>query len=701
MTTPASNSLSVFSVLEILRRRKLILLACTLLLTGGFATFAHFQPNRYRATAVIAAAQTTPPEYLEHVAPPALNIEDHLWTVREVLYSEPVLQAAAKVTKGFKGLEGSLTPQQLEEFKEPIGIKVDSEHSFQLTYESGDRNDAMNVANKLAEIFVRSASAEREQKTTETATVIDDQLEALKRRMGSQSKQMHDYKTKAVHALPDHMDDNLRAIATAKDQLRERETKVAEEQARRASIERELQDLEAKGVLDQPIVHEKTPDEVKLDELRLQMTELQTRYTSQHPVITALRQQIADLERTVRSKPIKGRNEPSSTYLRYSQLKSELEGIDRRIAAYQQDQTSLKGQMDLYSSQLESTPQHEKVIEDMQRELSVGEMQFHALLDKQLDTKLAKGFQEAESGIAFAVVEPATLPQAPYSPQRARLILLGMAAGLGMGLGLIFLLEQNDTTFGSVEDFQAFTSLPVTGVVPNFRLAKKQKKTQTPIVTIEEPESVAAEQYRILAMKVQQQADAAKAKIIMISSAAGGEGKSLTAINLATALAATTEGRVLLIDADMRKPRIAQYLKLTVPADGGFGTLLAHRDQPIDRYIVPFKRIHVIPGGVSQANPVAILSSPRARLLFEQLKEQFTTIIVDAPPVLPIADSHILAGLADKILFVVRARKTPRELFKHAIESFESGNLLGAVLNDVDYQRSRYAYAYEYYKRTA
>jgi len=357
--------------------------------------------------------------------------------------------------------------------------------------------------------------------------------------------------------------------------------------------------------------------------------------------------------------------------------------------------------MDLYSRQLESTPQHEKVIEDMQRELNVGEMQFHALLDKQLDTKLAKGFEEAESGIAFAVVEPATLPQGPYSPQRARLILLGMAAGLGLGLGLIFLLEQNDTTFANVEDFQAFTSLPVTGVVPNFRLAKHRKKTQTAIVTVEEPDSVAAEQYRILAMKVQQQSDSAGAKIIMISSAAGGEGKSLTAINLATALAATTEGRVLLIDADMRKPRIAQYLQLTVPPDGGFGTLLAHRDQPIEQYVVPFNRIHVIPGGVSQANPVAILSSPKARLLFEQLKEQFTTIIVDAPPVLPIADSHILAGLADKILFVVRARKTPRELFQHAIESFESSNLLGAVLNDVDYQRSRYAYAYEYYKRTA
>ena len=65
------------------------------------------------------------------------------------------------------------------------------------------------------------------------------------------------------------------------------------------------------------------------------------------------------------------------------------------------------------------------------------------------------------------------------------------------------------------------------------------------------------------------------------------------------------------------------------------------------------------------------------------------------------ADSHLLAGLSDKVLFVVRARKTPRELFQHAVESFDAANLMGAVLNDVDYQRSRYAYAYQYYKKSA
>ena len=700
MASTPGSSLSVFALLDILRRRAWILALTTLLLTGGFGLYAHLQPNRYRATAHIAAAQMATPQYLKEVAPPALNIEDHLWTVREVLFSDPVIESAAKTAKAHQSHEGPSSHDALEKIRENLGIKVESEHAFQITFEAGDRHDAMNVTNKLAEEFVQKASAKREQKTTEAAKVFDDQLGLLKKRMEQQSRQIHDYKSKAVTALPDHMDDNLRGIESTREHIQDKETKIAEEQARRSTIERELHDLEAKGVLNQPVVHQKSPDEDKLDQLRIELGQLQTRYTAAHPNIVAMKRQISDLEKLTSSQP-NGRDEPSPTYLRYSQLKSELEGIDQRMAAYRRDQTSLNAQLQTYSTRLAATPQHEKVIEDLDRELKVGEIQFHALLDKQLDTSLAKGLEQSESGIAFTVVEPAGLPNAPHSPQRLRLILMGLAAGLGLGLGLIFLLEQNDTTFGTVDDFQAFTTLPVAGVVPNVRNGKKKGKGQAAIVTLDEPDSVAAEQYRILAMRVQQQCDSSKAKVIVITSAAGGEGKSLTAINLATALSSTAEGRVLLIDADMRKPRIAEYLKLRVPSDRGFHNLLVQGEGKPDLHITQVKQLCVISGGVAEANPVAALSSPKARALFEQLRQQFAYIIVDAPPVLPIADSQILAGLADRVLFVVRARQTPRELFQHAVESFEAGSLLGAVLNDVDYQRSRYAYAYEYYKKAA
>ncbi|HEY2381689.1 MAG TPA: polysaccharide biosynthesis tyrosine autokinase [Terriglobia bacterium] len=706
MASTAGNSLSIFSLLDALRRRKIFVIIPTVLLTAGFAVFAHYQHDRYKATAVIAAEQTTPPEYLRYLEPPPLDIRDHLFTVREVLLSDPVIQAAAKATKKYGHTAGDLTPQQIEEFRQELTsqtdfIKIENEHTFTLTYDSGDRYEAMNVANKLAEVFVRDASAKHEQKTNDASKVIDDQLSALTKHIEGESKQIHDYKTTAVHALPDHLDDNIHAVDNAKDQIQDRQTKITDEEAKKASIEDQLKDLEAKGVLDQPMIHEKTPNEVKLDELRIQLAQLQTRYTADHPEVKETKRQISELENAVASAPQKGRSEPSANYLKYSELKADLEGSEQRIAGYKNDIQHLTTQMETYNSRLESTPQHEKVIEDMNRELNLGEKQMYALLDKKLDNSMAKGYEQSQAGIAFAVSEPAPLPGAPYSPQRARLLLMGLAAGLGLGLVLAFVLEQNDTTFGTVDDFQAFTTLPISGVVPNIAPAKKGQKALNPIVTVQDPDSVAAEQYRILAMKVQQQCDASRSKVVMVTSAAGGEGKSLTAINLAAALSASTDEPVLLIDADMRKPRVADYLRLIVGAEKGFHDLLVHADADPGRYVHRIKNLFVIPGGVAQANPVAALSSPKARVLFDKLKSGFAYVIVDAPPVLPIADSHLLAGLVDKVLFVVRARQTPRELFQHALEGFDAANLLGAVLNDVDYQRSRYAYAYEYYKKTA
>src|SRR5215467_4143060 len=117
MATTSANSLSIFSLLDALRRRKFTVVIPVILLTAGFSVFAHYQRDRYRATATIAAEQTTPPEYLKHVAPPPLDIRDHLWTVREVLFSDPVLAEAAKATKKYRDVQGPLTPQQLEQFR--------------------------------------------------------------------------------------------------------------------------------------------------------------------------------------------------------------------------------------------------------------------------------------------------------------------------------------------------------------------------------------------------------------------------------------------------------------------------------------------------------------------------------------------------------------------------------------------------------
>jgi len=698
-TKGSGNTLSVFSLLEAFRRRWPLLIVPTIVLAAAFAVYAYRQPNQYRAQALVAAESIGAPEYLRDVAPVSLNIQDQLWKVREVLFSPDVLTAAAREISSYRNIQVPIPADALDALKSQVTVKVESEHTFHIGFEGRDPHEVMDVTNKLAETFVRNASVKKQAKVNDTKNVIDQEIDQIKTQLAEQDKQVRAYKERSVNELPQSLESNMKTAEALQQQYDGITSKIADEQARRTIVAKQIAALEDHGALAQPMVTEKTPEEIKLDELQIQEKELTTRYTPEHPEVLHLQREIRDLQAAIAKSPRKPRSEPTQSFQKYNDLKSELQGIDLRVDSYRREQANLSAQVQDYRRRVAAAPQHERYLAEIDREYHVRESQLHDLLDKRLNTDISGNLQKAETGIAFAVAEPASLPSVPSSPQRSRMILMGLCAGLGLGLVAAFVLEQNDTTFSTVDDFQGFTDFPVIGAIPRVVTAKDAEASGL-IVPITQPESVAAEQYRVLAMKVQQQCASQDSTVIMLTSAAGAEGKSLTAVNLAISLASVADGSVLLIDGDMRKPRTHEYLNLKPFEGRGFHALLQCGELDYSKHAVKVRNMNVILGTAPAGNPVAALSSPKARLLFEKLRMNFRYVIVDAPPTLPVADSYLLAGLSDKVLFVVRARKTPRELFQHAIESFDSANLMGAILNDVDYQRSRYAYAYEYYKKS-
>jgi capsular exopolysaccharide synthesis family protein len=284
-----------------------------------------------------------------------------------------------------------------------------------------------------------------------------------------------------------------------------------------------------------------------------------------------------------------------------------------------------------------------------------------------------------------------------------------------------------DSSFDSVEDFQSYTNLPVLSAVPNIpsrsaggrrsrastnRLASLHAEhdmlspgqlrhyQKHRLAVLSDPQSIPAEQYGILAMKVEQWMEKG-GRVLVVTSAAGGEGKSVSALNLSLALSASGKGRVLLIDSDLRRPQVHQYLGLNVEAQKtrGFSDLLSASGSDAGPYISRIGDLDVILGGATPVNPVGLLASSRTRELLAQLRKDYRLIVLDSPPIVPIADSHVLAGLADGVVMVVRARQTQRELFRRAIESLGSALVLGVVLNDVEYGDTRYASAYRHYQR--
>jgi len=170
-------------------------------------------------------------------------------------------------------------------------------------------------------------------------------------------------------------------------------------------------------------------------------------------------------------------------------------------------------------------------------------------------------------------------------------------------------------------------------------------------------------------------------------------------LNLSIALAKSFSGKVLLVDADLRRPMLQEYLELDGAKRKGFGDLLLNPEDDIHKYILQYNGVSIIPAFKHVANPLGMLTSDSARALLERMSREFAFVVLDSPPIVPIADGHVLANLADHVLLIARARRTPRELFKLAVQSLDRPNVIGVALNDVDLKHSRYWSAYRYYQQ--
>jgi polysaccharide chain length determinant protein (PEP-CTERM system associated) len=722
-TNEAGKGLSAFTALRALKRRKLYLLIPVLLATAVAGIFALWLPERFRARTLIAAEPVISGNYLNggSGAATTANVQDQLRTIRETLYSDPVLKTV--IAEFHLSSAGDRRPEKaMEALKARIQIQVEGSDAFYVSYEGDRPLQVMKVTNRLADLFIDRTTGLRGERVEQTGSFLDAEVERLQGQLREQEEGLSTYKQGMAHVLPERLATNLKLLENLQQQVRSKTDQITEGQARRLAVIDEMAALEKQGALEaEPL--ERSPAEANLEDLRLKLKLLKARYTAKNPEIERAEREIRDLEAS--GIPAGKRREPSPVRMRYVALKAEAESIEQRLRSYQQERSALASDLGMYERRIDSSPGLETTLAQRVREVALARSQYEAMLAKQQRAKLDQRLEKSTKDVAFKIVEPAQLPTSPSSPQRTRIILMGLMAGLGLGLLLILVVEQMDTSFDTVEEFQSFTNLPVLAAVPAIpdrtagrRLDKNSGPSRVAslrlrdegiapeqfqhyqkhrLAVLSDPQSIPSEQYSILAMKVEQWMEKSGGGVLVVTSAAGGEGKSVTALNLSLALSASLKGHVLLMDSDLRRPQVHHYLGLE--ATKGFSDLLAETGSDVGPYISRMGNLDVIVGGSSPVNPVGLLASQRARELLAQLRKQYRLIVLDSPPIVPIADSHVLAGIADGVVIVVRARQTRRELFRRAIESLGSANILGVVLNDVEYGDTRYAYAYRHYQR--
>jgi capsular exopolysaccharide synthesis family protein len=202
-----------------------------------------------------------------------------------------------------------------------------------------------------------------------------------------------------------------------------------------------------------------------------------------------------------------------------------------------------------------------------------------------------------------------------------------------------------------------------------------------------------AEQFRTLRSRLYRLREKKSIRTLLITSTCSGEGKSFVALNLAQAIARQHERRALLIDADLRAPSL--HVRMGAPSAPGLTDYLAGEADEFSIIQADAKEdLFFVPAGRSVSNPTELLANNRLRSLLGRLAPVFEWIIVDAPPVLPVSDASVLAGMCDGVIFVIRAGATAFDLAQAACQEFRENNLLGAVLNGVDEEAMYGAYSY-------
>jgi non-specific protein-tyrosine kinase len=326
----------------------------------------------------------------------------------------------------------------------------------------------------------------------------------------------------------------------------------------------------------------------------------------------------------------------------------------------------------------------------LQTNLAQHRSSYATLLKSFEDVRLA----EVQATSNVNIVEEAQVPNSPVKPTTTVNTLLAAIVGLLLGLGFALLIEYLDDTVKSAEQVQVVSGVSALGIIARI----KENELPSRIITFRHPNSAISEAYRVLRANIEFSEIDDPVRTIVITSASSGEGKTITAANLAVTIAQTGK-KVILVDTDLRRPMLHRYFEQTNTR--GVTTALLEHEHKIDEHLIITRvpNLKLMPSGPLPPNPAELLDSNRMLELVKQLKILADVIIFDSPPILAVVDPVLLARICDVSLMVVQAGSTRITALKKAREQLtQSGTrLLGTVLNRVSNSHGSGYYHYYYY----
>jgi capsular exopolysaccharide synthesis family protein len=558
---------------------------------------------------------------------------------------------------------------------------------LEIRFSSSDPVLAAKAVNTLIDTYIEQNYKTRLDATMRTSDWLTQQLSELQMRVEeSQEKLVRYQKEHGILGI----DEKENIITSKLDELNKELTAAEGDRMQKESVYRLAKsgDPDLLSNLDpsSPLVKLRSQEE----DLHRQLAQASVHFQPTYPKVEELNKQMAAVQADIQTETARVASKYEKDYLAAL-------GREKLLRASLEDQKTAENRL------------NESAIEYslLKRDVESNRQLYEGLLQKLKEAGVMTGLRSSN----VRIVDPASPPTGPSSPNIPRNLFMSLMVGLAGGLSLAFVLESRDNTVHSLEQVRMITALPSLAVIPlssrpnkSLPAARRLPRSAAAMASAIRPKSEIAEAYRALRTSILLSRTGKSAKVLMVTSALPQEGKTTTSVNLAIVLA-QHGSRVLLIEGDMRRSGISQILHLK--SDVGLSTILSSNNGIGDAAILSVSdvpNLWVLPAGPVALHPSEMLASARMRDLIRGLEPQFDHIIIDTPPVLSVTDAALLSALADSTLLVIRAGMTSRAALRrvHDVLSHVDARIMGVVLNAADlnepdmyYYGSRYGSYYQ------
>jgi len=487
-------------------RRKWLLVVPLVLISAGTFVVALTLPNRFRSeTVILVVPQRVPESYVRSTI--TARIEDRLSSIKQQILSRTRLELIIRDFNLYAADRRRLPMEDVvERMRRDVVVEVVKGDAFRVAYISDDPKKAMQVTERLASEFTNENLQDREVLAGATADFLQSQLEESRRRLADQEAKVADFQRRHAGELPSEREANVQVMHNLQLQIQTLLDSVNRDQDRRLLLQRTLNDLEADAQAvravapvnptDAPGAITPATSAERLEAARETLKGLELRLKPEHPDIVYLKRQIADLEGKVKaeasqpasptaSRPIRARTPEEANLLRRIQeARQELASVNLSLTSKQTEEKRLRDQVAVFQSRVAASPKLEAELTALTRDYDTVRKSYESLLGKQEDSKVAAALEQRQIGETFKMLDRARLPEGPVSPNRPMIDLMGALAGLGVGLGLIALLEYKDNGLHSEDDVRSVLQLPVLAAIPvietsyDRNLTRRRRKLQ-------------------------------------------------------------------------------------------------------------------------------------------------------------------------------------------------------------------------------